>query len=75
MADTPIAPAPMNRTCVRHTASVCAAIVTPSGTGCSAVRIGTLIAHAITSPVSMAMPTERPTRCPAPNSASDQATL
>ena len=75
IAETPIAPAPMKRTCVRHTVSVCVAIATPSGTGCRCVRIGTAMAHAMTSPVNIARPTERPTRWPAPNSASDQAML
>src|SRR5688500_13136419 len=35
--------------------------------------MGTAIAHAMMSPVSIAIPTDRPTRCPAPTSASDHA--
>ncbi len=68
-----IAPAPMNRTCVRQIASVCAASVTPAAAGCMEVKTGTAIAHEITRPVSIAIPTDNPTRCPAPRSASDQA--
>ena len=38
-----------------------------------AVRIGTATTHAMTRPVNIASPTDRPTRWPAPNSASDHA--
>src|SRR5215467_10928033 len=65
----------MNRTSVRQIVVVCAASVTPAAAGVIDVRIGTATAHAMMSPVSIAMPTDRPTRCPAPSSASDQATL
>ena len=75
MAATPIAPAPMNRTCVRQIVIVCAASSTPSAAGCIDVRIGTAITQAMIRPVSIAMPTESPTRWPAPSSASDQAKL
>jgi len=70
----PIAPAPMNLTCVLQTASVCAASGTPAAAGCIAVRIGTATPHAMIRPTSIAIPTESPTRWPAPSSASDQAT-
>ena len=63
----------MNRTCVRHIDSVWAASPTPPASGCIDVRTGTAITHAITSPVSIAIPTDNPTRCPAPRSASDHA--
>ena len=39
------------------------------------VRIGTATPHEITRPTSIAIPTDNPTRCPAPRSASDHATL
>ena len=38
-----------------------------------AVRIGTATTHAMSRPVNIARPTDKPTRCPAPNSASDKA--
>ena len=63
----------MNRTCVRQIARVWAASATPWAAGCMEVRIGTAIPHEITRPVSIAIPTDSPTRCPAPRSASDQA--
>src|SRR5204863_69886 len=60
-------------TCVRQIARVWAASATPWAAGCMEVRIGTAIPHEITRPVSIAIPTDSPTRCPAPRSASDQA--
>ncbi len=75
MAATPIAPAPMKRTCVLQMPSVWAASETSAAAGWSAVRIGTAIAQAMMSPTSIAIPTESPTRCPAPNKASDHAML
>jgi hypothetical protein len=65
----------MNLTCVRQMAVVCAARATPSAAGCIDVKIGTAMAQAITSPVSIAIPTDNPTKWPAPTSASDQAML
>src|ERR1041384_1907461 len=75
MAATAMAPAPMNRTCVRQMVRVCDASSDAATAGPIAVSHGTATAHAITSPSSIAMPTERPTKCPAPSSASDHATL
>ena len=64
----------MNRTCVRQIVDrVRGEIDTPAAAGCIDVRIGTAIAHAITRPASIAMPTDSPTRWPAPRSASDHA--
>ena len=71
IAATAIAPAPMNRTCVRHTVVACVARSTPAAAGCIAVRIGTAPTQAMTSPASIANPTDRPTRWPAPHSASE----
>ena len=70
-----MAPAPMNRTCVRQIVPVCAASSTPSAIGVMEVSHGTATPQAMTRPLSIASPTEMPTRCPAPSSASDQAKL
>src|ERR1044072_10059149 len=75
MAATAIPPAPMQRTCSRQIAAVCAARSTLAAAGCDEVRTGTAIPHAMMRPVSIAIPTESPTRWPAPRSASDHATL
>ncbi len=72
---TAIAPAPMNRTCERQIVIVCAASSTPAAGGVIDVSSGTAIAHAMMRPVSIARPTESPTRWPAPTSASDHAML
>jgi hypothetical protein len=69
-----MAPAPMKRTCVRQIVSVCASSPTPAAAGCMEVKIGTAMPQAMIRPVSMAIPTDNPTRCPAPSSASDHAT-
>ena len=74
IAETPIVPAPMKRTWWRQMPSACAAKSAPAASGCRCVRIGTAPTHAIASPVSIATPTESPTRCPAPKRASDHAT-
>ena len=63
----------MKRTCVRQMPIVCAARSAPSGAGFIDVSHGTAITHAMTCPTSIAIPTDSPTRCPAPSSASDQA--
>ncbi len=74
MAATPMAPAPMNRTCVLQMCAVLEASVMPAGMApCMAVRIGTAMPHAMMRPANIAMPTDSPTRCPAPTSASDHA--
>ena len=65
----------MNRTCVRQIVIVCVAKSTPAAAGCIDVRIGTEITHEMTWPTSIAMPTDSPTRWPAPNNASDHAKL
>ena len=57
MAATAIAPAPMNRTSVRQIVVVCAASATPAAAGCIDVRIGTATTHAMSKPVSIAIPT------------------
>ena len=71
IAAMPIVPAPMKRTCSRQYLVACVAAST-SGIGCIVVSTGTSTPHAITRPVSMARPTVRPTRCPAPSRASEE---
>ena len=70
IAATAMAPAPMNLTLWNQMA-VTKSSSEPACEGSSAVRIGTATAQAINSPSSIAMPTERPTRYPAPRSASE----
>ena len=62
IADTPMAPAPRKRTCVRQIIIVCVANDAASAAGCMNVRIGTAPAHAIRIPTPMAIPTDSPTR-------------
>ena len=74
IAATPMAPAPMKRTCCRQIVGVRGEI----DAGRRRLQVGEdrhAAAQAISSPVSMAMPTDRPTRWPAPKSASDHAML
>lgn len=61
-AATAITPAPMKRTCVRHTSRPNADSGLPAGIGVIAVRYGTAMPQAMTSPTSIASPATTPIR-------------
>ena len=67
-AATPITPAPKKRTSERKTVPA----TSSAGPGTPAVRIGSTIHQPVISPASIAMPTEMPTRWPAPISAKER---
>ncbi len=67
IAATPMAPAPTKRTW-RHTASA----VVAASPAMPCVQIGTKPAQVMSKPASMARPTDKPTRCPAPTKASEK---
>ena len=71
IAETPIAPAPMKRTFVLHVfcASVAAAVVISPAI---AEKCGTPHPQPISVPMSIAIPTERPTKCPIAKSANER---
>src|SRR5262245_12918517 len=71
IAETPIAPAPTNRTFVLQVfvARVAAAVVRSPAI---AEKCGTPQPQPINAPINIAIPTERPTKCPIPRSANDK---
>src|SRR5213593_629702 len=71
IAETPIAPAPTKRTFVLQVfcASVAAAVVKSPA---MAEKCGTPQPQPINAPINIAIPTERPTKCPIPRSANDK---
>ena len=71
IAETPIAPAPTKRTFVLQVfcAMVATAVVTSPA---MAEKCGTPQPQPINVPMSIAIPTERPTKCPIPRSANDK---